>query len=201
MSSAREQRIEGRAPGKVGTWVPKWRGVLNFFPVTDFPNLPLIGKRGVRAKSCPGVGGGRNNMFSGSRLISAPGVPGAWRQEPGLSSAPLFPQCLSRIGGGSGLGALLPCPPQFAPFNRTRRGGIKILEWANVLQPSSRGFEARGRGTRHSPGQESHHLSRPHPEAGLACSTRNAGWGPGARGTFQGRPRAPGASLRNSTLS
>lgn len=57
------------------------------------------------------------------------------------------------------------------------------------------------RGTRHSPGQESHHLSRPHSEAGLACSTRNAGWGPGAQGTFQGRPRARGASLRNSTFS
>lgn len=33
------------------------------------------------------------------------------------------------------------------------------------------------RDTRHFPGQDSHHLSRPHSKAGLACSTRNAGLG------------------------
>lgn len=55
---------------------------------------PLIGE-GVLGLSCvlQGRGWEGNTMFlSCSRLISVLGVPGVWRQEPGLSSAPPSPQ-------------------------------------------------------------------------------------------------------------
>ena len=58
-----------------------------------------------------------------------------------------------------------------------------------------------GAQTRATPQAESQRFSRPRSEAGQARSARNAGGGPGAWGTFQGRPQARGASLRNSAPS
>lgn len=116
---------------------------------------------------------------------------GTWPQ----FSTPLSPVPIPNRRDGSGLGALLPGPPQFAPFNRTRRGCIKILEWANVLHLRVVALKPRlCWGTRHSPGQESHHLSRPHSEAGLACSTRNAGGGQAPGAHSRGDP-GPGGQV------
>lgn len=68
------------------------RVILSLSPIADLPNLPLIGKRGVMAKSCPRVGvGGILCSLLCSRLISVLGVLGAWKQEPGLSSVPFSP--------------------------------------------------------------------------------------------------------------
>lgn len=51
---------------------------------------------------------------------------------------------------------------------------------------------------RHAPlPAKSQRFSRPRSEAGQTRELGNAGWGPGAWGTFQGRPLGPGASLRN----
>lgn len=94
MSLAREQRIEGRVPGRVVIWVPKWRGALSLFPVADLSNLPLIGKSDVRAKSCTRVGRWEEEYV----LCSAPGLFQHLEfQEPGVRNLalvqhPSFPQ-------------------------------------------------------------------------------------------------------------